>query len=225
AWTPKTSLEWDLAAPVSEYSGGIDSSGLTSTTMVNYAYSTKTTFGLGFTTGFTGVAGSDTQTFEQVNARMTSTASPFISYSGTVGFEWRDTGETRSTSPVFGLGATWTPRVGTSLTLTVDQRVQNSAAITGANYTSTSVALSCSQRLGSFASLGASIGYERASYESALSDQTIDRLDQTVFAQASVSRTVFKHISLSATVSYLHTASTDLPQSSTQVSVSASYAF
>ncbi len=225
AWTPKTSFEWDLSVPIAQYSGGINSSGLTSTTSVNYAYSTKTTFGLGFTTGFTGVAGADTQTFEQVNCQMTSTASPFLSYTGSVGFEWRDTGETRSTSPVFGLGATWTPRVGTSFTLAVDQQVENSAAIAGANYTSTSVTLSCAQRLGSLISLGASIGYERASYTSTLSDQTVDRLDQTLFGQVSISRTVFRRVAFSATVSYYHTASNDLPQTSTQVTVSASYSF
>ena len=224
-WTAKTSFELDLSVPIAQYNGGIDSSGLTSTALVNYAYSTKTTFGLGFTEGITDVRSSASQTFEQINARMTSTASPFVSYNCNVSYEWRDTGEVHSTTPIFGIGVTWTPRVGTGVTLSLDRQVQTSAAIFGANFTSTSVTLSCTQRVGNMATLGASIGYERASYESTLSDQAINRLDQTVFAQASVTRTIFRHVALSATVSYFHTSSNDLPQESTQVTVSASYAF
>jgi hypothetical protein len=180
---------------------------------------------LGFTSGLISVSDAETQTFQQARAVMTSTATPFLSYFANVGCEWRDTGETDSINPVWGLGLTWTPRTGTAFTLTCDQRIQNSAAIEDANFTSTSFALLGSQRLGSLASMNASVGCERARYTSNLRDQSVERLDQTLFAQVGVTWNVMRYLSLSGTVSYFHTDSNELSQEVTQITVSAGLVF
>ena len=115
-WTERTSFDFDLTVPITEFDGGLGSGGVTATTFVNYAFTPRTLFGLGFAAGYLNVDNSDAQVFEQVLVRVLSTVSPYFLYYATAGVDFRDYGGGRHvTHPVFALGATWTPREGTLL--------------------------------------------------------------------------------------------------------------
>jgi hypothetical protein len=164
--TQKTSIDLDVAVPVQRYSTGNDSTGVTITSFLNYQYTPKTIIGIGGAVGLTEIQGEDTQRFLQILAHSTVAASPELSFSATVGTELLDAGDTQKLIPIFGLGATWTPRLGTSFALTADRRPQNSATSDSENYVSTSVGLSATQRLGSWVQLKVSFSFEDARYYS-----------------------------------------------------------
>jgi hypothetical protein len=223
-WTEKTSMNWDFVAPVTSYSDGAGSQGLTSNTFLNFAYSPKTTVGLGFSAGYLSVEDAESQTFEQVLLRFTSATSPLITYTATGGVEFRDAGGSEI-NPVFSLGARWNPREGTSLSIAAEQRIQNSAAVVNANFRTSSVAVMGSQHLGSRFTLNAAVGYELASYESADASSEINREDRTWFGQLGVSTKIFKHVGLAATATYHDTESNLFPQRTTQFALTCSYFF
>lgn len=212
--TPRTSIDWDIATPNGRYPSGSsgggsigDSSGFTSTNFVNYEYSGKSTVGLGFAAGFVEVQDADTQKFERVLARIGSTPTAFLSYSATFGLEFRDTGQSNQTNPMFSLGAVWTPRDRTAVTLTGEQRVQNSVSTANANFVSTSLVLSLSQRLGDRFTASCSIGFENAKYESLGSEESSNRRDRTYLGQVSFGTTLFDRMDVSTSFSYVRTDS------------------
>lgn len=223
-WTPKTSLDWDLSLPVRQVSGGIGSAGFTSTNFVNHRFSKKLELGLGFVAGIDEVGttgaqplsdsgfsgGASTQKFEQINARFSLAPSPRISLSGTLGVEFRDSGGTNSINPLFSLVAVWSPREGTSFSLSGDQTVNSSASLIGQNFVSTGVSVSVSQRLGRRMNLNLSLGYEHAVYESTganeISNQAgnpgRNRVDDLITAQVGLSLNLKQ--GWSASISYLY---------------------
>ncbi len=194
-FTPKTSVDLDLSIPVRQYSAGANSAEITATSFLNYQYSPKTTIGVGVAAGLTkvqeqnGASNQDAQRYVQVLARASTATSEILSFSATLGAALLEAGDSQKVTPVFGLGATWTPRLGTSFSLTADQRPQNSAANTSTNFVTTSVALTVTQRLGRWMRLSVSGGYENASYysiggsSSALNTSAGDRHDQLYVGQ------------------------------------------
>ncbi len=224
-WTEKTSFDLDLTAPISEYASGIGSGGVTATTFVNYAYSPKTTLGLGFASGFLKVENSNTQTFQEVLVRSTLASSPHLLYTATAGADFRDAGGVQAVNPLLALGVTWMPRAGSTVFLTAEQRVQNSAAVTDANFLSSSVTVGLTQRLGSRASFSLALGGERASYQSARTGIEIDREDRTLFAQMGASLEVTARCTATATLSWRRTASEGAAQRILQAGVQLTYRF
>jgi hypothetical protein len=214
--TPRTSIDWDIATPNGRYPGDGstgravgNSTGFSSTNFVNYEYSGKSKIGLGFTAGILEVEDADRQTFERVLARVSSTPTAFLSYSATAGVEFRDTGHKDMTNPIFSLGAVWTPRERTVITLSGEQRVANSVSTENSNFVSTALVLSVSQQLGDRFRVGLSAGFENAKYESIGPGESSDRRERTYLGQLSVSAIVAKRVDVSASVSYVRTQSED----------------
>jgi hypothetical protein len=230
--TPKTSIDWDLATPNGRYPSGNatgadigNSMGFTSTNFINYEYSAKSTVGLGFTAGFLDAEVGEKQTFERFLARVSSTPTAFLSYSTTFGVEFRDTGYKRVTHPILSLAAIWTPRERTVVTLSGEQRVQNSISSSNANFVSTTFVLAVSQRLGQRFRVGLSAGFENAKYESIGNGDFTSRRERSYLGQLSVSATLAERVDLSASVSYVKTVSNDSSSYTAQCAVQASFLF
>ena len=187
-YSVKSSFESDLSVPVRIFERGDSSEGVVSTNFLNYNYSPLTTLGVGFAAGSLSVEGGGTQTFEQVLTRITYTNNRFLVVNGVFGVEFRNTDDGERINPIYGLGATWQIREGTTLALTSERRTFNSAALTGSNYISSNVALTATQRLGDRWTATATLGYENADYEGA-SDRrrsSSNREDNYVVVQGGV---------------------------------------
>ncbi len=224
--TPKSTLDWDITIPVRRYSGGINSSGVTSTTFLNFAYSPKSQLGVGFSAGTLEVQGGDAQQFFQVLGRANLISSEIFSFFGTFGIEFRQTGGTDQVNPVFGLGTAWNPRLGTSISLTADNRVQNSGSQANSNYATTSVAISLGQRLGSRFNLSLTIGYENARYSSTGADSAAaSRRDQAYFGAIGLQTQLSPRWQGSMTYSYRDTRSNESPFTDSSAQAQLSFAY
>ncbi len=168
AYSRKTSVDWDLSVPVRQFSGGISSGGVTTTLFVNNQITRKTQIGLGVSVGTLKVEERSTQWFEQLLLRANYQPSDFWTFDVTLGLELRDSGGSQDLNPIFGLGAAWTPREGTSVFLAAESRVFNSATVVDSDYRSTSVDLRVEQRIGYRLSASLSLAYENAVYERGL---------------------------------------------------------
>jgi hypothetical protein len=167
----------------------------------------------------------DRQTFQQVLGRISAAPSPFINYSAAFGLEFRDTGQRMTTNPIFILGAIWTPRERTSVALVAEQRVQNSAVSTDANFLSSSVTVTLSQQLGNRFSLSLSAGFESAKYESVGNIDSTDRHDRTYLGQIALSARMTERLGVAATLSYTKTDSNVAPAEIAQFALQASFTF
>ena len=187
-YSVKSSLESDLSVPVRIFERGDSSEGVVSTNFVNYNYSPLTTFGAGVAVGSVCVENGQTRTFEQLLARITYTNNGFLIVNGVFGVEFRDTEDGEKINPVYGLGATWQIREGTTLALTSERRTFNSAALVGSNYISSNVALTGTQRLGDRWTATATVGYENADYDGASDRRRLssNREDNYVVVQGGV---------------------------------------
>ena len=203
-YSVKSSFESDLTVPIRIFESGDSSEGVTSTNFLNYDYSPLTTFGVGVAVGAVGVEHNATQVFEQLLGRITYTSSGFLIVNGTVGVEFRDAGDKEEINPIFGLGATYQLREGTTLALTSERRVFNSAADSGDNYISTNVALTATQRLGDRWTATGSIGYENADYDdvSGRRNAAPNREDDYIVVQGGLNAKLGSRVSASALASY-----------------------
>ena len=224
-WTEKTIFDLDVTVPVSQYSDGVGTGGVTLTGFANYAVTPKTLIGLGVSTGYVKVDRGSAQSFEQVLVRVLSSTSPFFTTYATAGVDFHDLGERSVTHPVFAVGSGWTPREGTSFTLAAEQRVQNSAEVSNQDFLSTNVTLTLAQRLGSNSSLSTTFGFEHASYQSSLAGVNADRTDDTYFGQVSLSTYLSRHCTVVGTLIYRDTESTTNPQSAEQAALQITYTF
>ena len=193
--SPKLSLEWDNSVPIREVSGGIGTRAFNSSVMLNYQFDPKLEVGLGIGGGYEKTdTSSDTslvrnndfvegqnasqaarsETYESINGRIGFLYSPKLSFFFTPGVEFREQSRDIAVNPIFGLGVSWAPRVGTSVSLAGNQRVQSSISLAGQDFVSTTFSLSATQRLGNRLSLLATVAYEHADYSQAGNGQTND---------------------------------------------------
>lgn len=230
--TPRTSFDWDITTPNGRYpsTGGTsrigDASGFSSTNFLRYEYSGKSTVGLGFTAGYLESQDADKQTFERILTSINSTPTGFLSYAATFGLEFRDTGQRRTTNPLFSLAAVWTPRDRTTVTLTGEQRVQSSIGTDSSNFVSSSFVLSVTQQLGDRFRVGISTGFENAKYESIGTGDSTNRRDRTYLGQFSFGVRLGDRTDVSASVTYVRTDSRDSSTTETlQGALQASFVF
>ena len=182
-YSEKTGVDFTLSVPVRLYQQGDSSEGVNSQTFVNYLYSPLTTVGVGFGLGTLDVAGR-TQVFEQALLRLGYTPSPRLSFDTTVGYEFRQTDASEENTPIFRLGVAWQPQDGTSIGLSGERGVYNSAALSSTNYTTTSISLTATQRIGRYLEASASMGYNDDSYESAGGGKDYGRDEEYYLVQA-----------------------------------------
>jgi hypothetical protein len=188
--TGKTFLTGGLSYSVSDYETLISSSVLSGNLYFNYTYSPKLAIGVGLAGGYDSVdAPSESQTFEQVNARASYELTGKVSASFSAGVEFRqvaNSGAQDNGSPVFEGNLFYQPFDGTSLALTVSRRTMASATLAEQDFHSTSIILSARQRFLQRIYFGLSAGYENSEYFSTSSGLSSTRNDDYYFLQPSV---------------------------------------
>jgi hypothetical protein len=196
--TGKLFLTNSVGLTVDDYpSQFIGSKNIFGNLFINYNYSEKLAIGVGGTGGYNTVEqGSPDQTYEQANVRMSYAATSKTSFSASGGAEFRQFQDTltgsRGTyiSPVFDLTATYRPFDGTTLSLTGNRRIQNSASLGGQDYTSTNVHVAASQRFLRRFTLGLAVGYENSMYFSTIQGLNASRDDNYYYVQPTVDVTI-----------------------------------
>jgi hypothetical protein len=188
--TGKTFLTGGLSYSISDYAALISSSVLAGNIYFNYTYSPKLALGLGLAGGYNSVdAPSESQTFEQVNARASYELTGKVSATLSCGVEFRqvtDSGAEDNGSPVFEGSLFYQPFDGTSLALNVSRRTMASATLAEQDFHSTSIILSARQRFLQRIYFGLSIGYENSEYFSTTSGLSSTRSDNYYFLQPSL---------------------------------------
>ena len=188
--TGKTFLTAGVGYSVSDYPSLISSSVLSGNFYFNYTYSPKLTIGLGLAGGVNFVdAPSQDQIYEQVNARASYELTGKVSATLSAGVEFRQVSGSDSSdngAPVFDGALFYQPFDGTSISLSLSRRTQNSATLAGQDFHSTSIIFSARQRFLQRVYLGLSVGYENSSYFSTLDGIASNRSDDYYFVQGSL---------------------------------------
>jgi hypothetical protein len=188
--TGKLFLSNSLGLTVNSYpSGFIGSNNLSGNLFLNYNYSEKVVIGIGGTGGYGTAEGSPDQIYEQANIRISYAASAKTNLSFSGGAEFRQfENDSRGTyvSPVFELSGSYRPFDGTAITLSGSRHIQNSAVLTGQDYTQTDFHLTVTQRFLTRLTLGLSVGYERSQYFGAAQGINATRDDDYYYVQPSI---------------------------------------
>lgn len=164
-FSEKTSADAELSQVISDYKNQFDNTTWKVSAYANYKPTAKLKFGLGPTFGWRDIESNPNQTFQQINARVVYEMTQKISLRAKAGVGFRQTqGGFDRTSPVFGIGATWTPFDGTSLTLDAYREEYSSTTLFSQNYYATGFAARIRQRFLQkfYVALGG--GYENSTY-------------------------------------------------------------
>ncbi len=221
----KTSLSSSVSAPIRTVEGGLDSGGVTMSNFINYTFSPKLTVGPGFAFGFEKVQDSDIQTFERPLLSLNYIPSPFIGINGNVGYEFRQIQGSTFTSPIFGLGVTWTPRLGTVFSISGNRSTQTSLTEVNTNYEQTSLSISARQNIGKRVVLSAGFNYENAVYESVGTDGESGRIDNLVEGEIGISYSITSQWRASLSLSMGKNFSNERPIDYQQATFQTTYSF
>lgn len=224
-YSVKTNVSATLSAPIRLFSQGSSSEGVNGTGFINYAYSELTTVGIGFGLGTVEVENGESQLYEQALVHLTYIATAKLSFNGTAGCEFLQAGSSDQVTPVFGLGLAWAIREGTTLSVSGERRILNSAAQSNTNYTDTNISFSATQRLGSFLLLTGTIGYENAEYKGIVTGASSNRSDNQLIFQGGVSYRFRERFVASEILSYGRDFSNTNAFESFQTSLQLSYVF
>jgi hypothetical protein len=188
------------------YSTLISSEIISGNLFLNYDYSPKVVVGIGGVAGYNRVdSPTPDQNFEQANVRISYQATGKLNFAASVGAELRHfDGDTRDqrVSPVFEIGANYTPFDGTKISLTANRRTLNSAVLAGQDYSVTNITMGVQQRLLRRFFLSVNGGYENSDYFSAVSNSGATRDDDYFFVQPSIAVSVTRFWTVGAY--YLH---------------------
>ena len=203
--TAKVSLQAELDVPIFNYPDGISNATLSGGLYIYYKWLPKVSVGIGGTFGYNWVDSPSTdQTFEQVNLRLNYNATAKLNIYASAGVEFRQFDGNRGdyVSPVFEVGATYTPFVDTTFTLAAGRRIYNSGYLANQDFGGTYVVGRFQQRLFRRVYLGLTAGYENDNYISTDSDVSATRNDDYWFIEPSADVLITRW--LSAGVYYLH---------------------
>lgn len=201
----KTFLTASADYRVYDYPSLISSETVSGSLFFNYNYGAKLVVGVGGTGGYDRAQSSTPdQYFEQGNLRLSYQATGKISFSATGGIEVREFGGARGEyiSPVYTLEGSYLPFDGTSISITGSRQTQNSAVISGSDFTSTKIDLRLRQRLLQRIFIGLNVGYENDDYFSATNAIDVSRTDNYYYFQSSIDVNVTRFWSIG--VYYLH---------------------
>ena len=156
------------------------------------------TVGLGATAGY--VIQSDPapdEFYQQVNLRLSYSATGKLTFAGTAGIEFRETSGVSGTdvNPVFDLSINYAPFDGTALSLAATRRVATSAVLTGENLDSTGFTLTASQRFFQRAYARLSFGYTHSGYTPSGRGVSSNRSDDYYFVQPALDYRIRDNIS------------------------------
>jgi hypothetical protein len=175
----KTSFDLNGDYTRSDFDGLISSSQVDASAYFNYAYSPKTTFGLGGAAGYVIVPGQSDQEYQELNLRTTYRATGKLTLIGEVGEELREysSGAGSSLTPVVSLSGAWDVREGTEIDLGVQRQMYVSALLYDQDYTATSVDLSVRQRISDYVSVSLTLAFINSDYTSTNSSVYASRED------------------------------------------------
>ena len=203
--TAKTFLQAELNVPIFDYPDGISDATVSGGLYIYYKWLPKVSVGIGGTFGYNWVDDPSTnQTFEQVNLRLNYDATAKLNIYASAGVEFRQFDGNRDTyiTPVFEVGATYTPFANTIFTLAAGWRIYNSGYLANQDFGGTYVIGRFQQRVFHRVYLGLTAGYENDNYISTDRDVSADRNDDYWFIEPSVDVLITRW--LSAGAYYLH---------------------
>jgi hypothetical protein len=203
--TGKMYLQGEFDSPTYFYPDNISDYTIAGGLYLYYSWLPKLSVGIGGTFGYTWVdAPSTDQTFEQINLRLNYEVTAKFALWASAGVEFRQFDGNRSTydSPVFELGLTYHPFVGTYVSLVAGRRIYSSGFLPDQDFGATYVAARLQQRLFHRVYLGLGAGYEHSNYFATDRDVNADRDDDYWFIEPSVDVLITRW--LTAGVYYLH---------------------
>ncbi len=201
----KTFLSGSANYQVYDYPALISSETVSGSLFWNYNYGAKIVVGVGGSAGFnTTESSTSDQYYQQGSLHLSYQATGKLSFSGTAGLEVREFGGGRGEyiSPVFTLEGSYLPFDGTSISISGSRQTQNSAAISGSDFSSTKIDLVLRQRFLQRIFLGLNAGYTNDDYFSTTSTADVSRTDNYYYFQASVDLNVTRFWTVGAY--YLH---------------------
>ncbi len=223
--TEKTFFQIDGSYRLTDYETLTDSQEWTVTPTVNYQISSKVTLGLGLTAGqlfvdqqssaavgtnIVIVTRTEPQTYIGPTLKGSYRTTEKTDVSLSLGAEWRtypDGGT--AVRPVFALAGGYRPFDGTAFSVEGHQRIENSAVISGANYTTTGVSGSVRQRLRERLSATFSATYDHSSYEPVSADVKTRRADDYLLLRTGLEATLGRSWTVGVFYLYREDVSTD----------------
>jgi hypothetical protein len=206
--TQRTSIDARFALERDSYQGGLDSTDLEFSALLNYQLLPKTMVGLGAGLGYTTIEDGENQYYEQglLHLRWEPTAK--LSFEGTVGLEVREisSGPDRTT-PVFEFGANYALADSTSVRLSASRRIETSALFLDQDIERTTVEASIRQRFLHKIYVTASGGFEHLDYVDA--GAAANRTDSFGYFGLESAWEVTKFLSLKASYRYENDHSTN----------------
>ena len=186
ALSEKTSISLNADYTYAGYNGLLSSRETRVQAFVNHQVTPKITIGLGGGYGALDVDGGQTQTSEQALMQISYTPTAKLAFNASAGWEFRNGGNgvPTSTTPVFSVGAAWTPREKTTISVDARRRTYGSAALVGQNYEATGISATITQQLRPLVSANLTVGYEFAEYQQALVGVDASRKDKYFYARA-----------------------------------------
>ena len=181
----KTSINVNTDYTYASYNGLLSSREARVQAFVNYLVTPKVTLGLGGGYGVLDVDGGQTQTSEQALVQVSYAATAKLSLNANAGWEFRNGGDgvPTSSTPVFSVGAAWTPREKTTISVDARRRTYGSAALVGQNYEATGFSATITQQLRPRISANLTVGYEFTEYQQALVGVDASRKDNYFYTR------------------------------------------
>lgn len=189
--TEKTSLDSRFAFEHDSYQGGLASTDLSLTSMLNYQMLPKTMLGLGVGGGYTTVESGQEQYYEQVISHWRYEPTYKLTFEGTAGAEFRQINRgPRRVTPVVEFAAHYAAEDATMVSLSVSRRTEASALYGDQDIERTTVEGSIRQRFFQKVYLNLSGGYQHIDYvdAGAAANRSDDYLYCGVEASAEITR-------------------------------------
>ncbi len=178
----KFSFDFNVDDTGADYHDLNDSNEARIQTWLNYQATGKTNVGLGLTLGDLSVQNATNQTYEQLLARVKYDATGKLSLYASGGVELRQA-DTEKVSPVFAIGAVYSPTATTTISLDFHERIYPSAALDGQDYRATGFMLTVTQQLRQNLSAILTAGYENTKYFAVDEDIFSDRVDHYTYVR------------------------------------------
>jgi hypothetical protein len=191
ALSEKTSIEINGSLNLVDYADDVYNSywDASNNDWLSYQYSPKLAFGLGLVFGYTSIDNFPDQTYQQALGRVVYAVAEKVDVAVSAGGEWRQFkgGVDDSLTPVWNVAAAFRPRDSTSLTLTLFQQYQASAAFGDQSYVYTGVTLRARQMLFmQRLALNLSGTYANSDYEATVQGVQATRSDDLFLIRASL---------------------------------------
>lgn len=184
----KSSLEANFSYTNTQYENLINSAEWINEDWFNYQITGKIKLSPGIGLGVLQIQDSPDQPYARLLLRAKYEATAKLSFDGRIGLEYRDvqTGSSFRNNPVFGLGVTYVPFDGTTLSLDGYRTAEASATRLGEDYTRTGADLKVRQRFLQRFYFSVTGGYENLRYEQVASTAEASRRDHYFFGRAAV---------------------------------------